>query len=303
MNLKRAFLIALAACILPGAALAQELIDVDVRFIVTKNFKDNNPGSVMVKLECNDGFVSQDGMAEITEDEGHTFIVSGLTEIEDTICEITEGGMDGYSAKYKATGDDDSNNNKISCLYWHEGGLQEPGAAGSSKTEDDMPNRAVYMGLVNTCHIVNRPDPVDITVSKDWDVTNSGGNPVEFYAMVLAYSEADIAGGYPCEMSTSSMGCMSLYFVGEDPSAQTVSVESSWKGTTVNFVEDVADSYVETENSCDGDVTVTPGETGASCAFMNSVFFEGIPTLSQYGMAIMALLMLGVGFVGFRRFI
>jgi hypothetical protein len=33
------------------------------------------------------------------------------------------------------------------------------------------------------------------------------------------------------------------------------------------------------------------------------VFFEGIPTLSQYGMAIMALLMLGVGFVGFRRFV
>jgi hypothetical protein len=31
------------------------------------------------------------------------------------------------------------------------------------------------------------------------------------------------------------------------------------------------------------------------------VFFEGIPTLTQHGMAIVALLMLGVGFVGMRR--
>ena len=39
-----------------------------------------------------------------------------------------------------------------------------------------------------------------------------------------------------------------------------------------------------------------------SCTFTNTVFFEGIPTLSQYGLALMALLMLGVGMVGFRRF-
>ena len=41
--------------------------------------------------------------------------------------------------------------------------------------------------------------------------------------------------------------------------------------------------------------------TGADCTIYNTVFFEGIPTLSQWGMAIMALLMLGVGLVGFRH--
>jgi len=45
------------------------------------------------------------------------------------------------------------------------------------------------------------------------------------------------------------------------------------------------------------------GDEEAGCTVVGSVFFEGIPTLSQYGMAIMALLMLGVGFVGFRRFV
>ncbi|MCH8058292.1 MAG: IPTL-CTERM sorting domain-containing protein [Proteobacteria bacterium] len=39
------------------------------------------------------------------------------------------------------------------------------------------------------------------------------------------------------------------------------------------------------------------------CTIINTAFFEGIPTLNQYGLAIMALLMLGVGFVGFRRFV
>ncbi len=34
----------------------------------------------------------------------------------------------------------------------------------------------------------------------------------------------------------------------------------------------------------------------------NTRIYEGIPTLSQYGLALMALLMLGVGLVGFRRF-
>ncbi|MEE4216113.1 MAG: IPTL-CTERM sorting domain-containing protein [Xanthomonadales bacterium] len=39
-----------------------------------------------------------------------------------------------------------------------------------------------------------------------------------------------------------------------------------------------------------------------SCTIYATAFFEGIPTLSLYGMVVMALLMLGVGFVGFLRF-
>ena len=61
------------------------------------------------------------------------------------------------------------------------------------------------------------------------------------------------------------------------------------------------DDAVEVDNGCDN-ITVSHGQ-GAECLITNTVFFEGIPTLSQYGMAIMALLMLGVGLVGFRRFV
>jgi len=70
------------------------------------------------------------------------------------------------------------------------------------------------------------------------------------------------------------------------------------------FSETDTDSSIEVSMDCgtDGVVTVFPGDE-EDCDFTNTVFFEGIPTLSQYGMAIMALLMLSVGFVGFRRFV
>ena len=64
--------------------------------------------------------------------------------------------------------------------------------------------------------------------------------------------------------------------------------------------ESVATSGVESSDDC-GARPITAGGS-SSCTFVNTVFFEGIPTLSQYGLAIMALLMLGLGMVGFRRF-
>ena len=45
---------------------------------------------------------------------------------------------------------------------------------------------------------------------------------------------------------------------------------------------------------------VTLGGSG-SCTIYNTVFFEGIPSLNQFGLMILALLMLGVGAVAFRR--
>ena len=290
MNLKRAFIIAMAACVLPGAAMAQDDVqEVDARIIVTKNFTDGNPASVMVNLECNDGFVSQDGMADITDDGiGHTFIISGLTDLETVVCVVTEGMESGYTASYVAVGAQGQIETDTSCSFVRPFG------------EDSVPRGSVLMGLINTCAITNRPDNAEITVSKDWDITNSGGNKVNFYAEIDVTSPRKIIGGNKCG---DGDWCKTLTFEGENPADQTVEVRTTYRGVTVELEEDNVDSYVEVENDCGGSVTVMPGETSESCAFTNSIFFEGIPTLSQYGMAIMALLMLGVGFVGFRRFI
>ena len=64
-------------------------------------------------------------------------------------------------------------------------------------------------------------------------------------------------------------------------------------------------SGVEMINGCgthSDPIVLSPG-AAADCDITYTIFFEGIPTLSQWGMAIMALLMMGVGFIGFRRFV
>ena len=45
------------------------------------------------------------------------------------------------------------------------------------------------------------------------------------------------------------------------------------------------------------------GDSATGCDVSGTLFFEGIPTLSHYGMAILALLMLGMGFIGIRRIV
>jgi len=81
------------------------------------------------------------------------------------------------------------------------------------------------------------------------------------------------------------------------------------------FEEGDSDNYITSDWECNdaADSTVAPGGTldilpadagkTITCTVTNtSVFFEGIPTFSQFGRAIMALLVLAVGLVGFRRF-
>ena len=73
MNLKRAFLILIAAMLLmPGLAMAQE--STTVRFAVDKEFSDNNTGSIEVTLSCNTGLPLTQS-ADINELNGVVFVV------------------------------------------------------------------------------------------------------------------------------------------------------------------------------------------------------------------------------------
>ena len=81
------------------------------------------------------------------------------------------------------------------------------------------------------------------------------------------------------------------------------------------FEEGDSDNYITSDWECDdaakstvapgGELEIMPADAGKTitCTVTNtSVFFEGIPTFSQFGRAILALLVLAVGLVGFRRF-
>ncbi len=59
--------------------------------------------------------------------------------------------------------------------------------------------------------------------------------------------------------------------------------------------ERIFSSAVEVDNPCRTPQGLTMGQT-TSCTITNTVFYEGIPVLNRYGLAILTLLMLGVGF-------
>ena len=58
--------------------------------------------------------------------------------------------------------------------------------------------------------------------------------------------------------------------------------------------------FIKDDSDCE-DLLIVPGQS-TSCTITNTRMYEGIPTLNQYGLALLALMMLGVGMVGFRRF-
>ena len=76
-----------------------------------------------------------------------------------------------------------------------------------------------------------------------------------------------------------------------------------WDGeTTCTVTENLVEGGIEVDSSDCQSVSVLVGGS-AACTIVNTRLYEGIPTLSQYGLGVLALLMLGMGFVAVRRFV
>ena len=142
--------------------------------------------------------------------------------------------------------------------------------------------------------------------------------PFEFtvnYEMDDSTADVDAGVSYMLECGPLYSGSTNTFYgnfgvPGDDGNDDTYTVgvpyepsDDKDKVRTVCSVEilNISDSSVDVAG-CSG-TTIEFLDDEGECTLTASVFFEGIPTLSQYGMAIMALLMLGVGFVGFRRFV
>ena len=158
----------------------------------------------------------------------------------------------------------------------------------------------------NTCHIINDADPVDVVIEKLWVVDGMGGDEIHQSYTLTLYCDAEI------ELRVSSCGDSNnrgypgykscQVFKGQGSDTFTAQVRPEYPGSSCWVVESYIDDAVEVQNDCGpGKLEISAGN-GASCLITNTVFFEGIPTLSQYGLALLALLMLSVGMVGFRRY-
>jgi len=232
-------------------------------FNVTKTFTDDRTDEVDVTLTCNGGLPLVQNFTIAGGGDGVTFVVNDIPDSGAT-CTVTEsGGPDGYTAEMNG-GEGCSWDDVTSDLY--------------------------------TCEIVNYPDPGMFTVNMEWVVPTEGGDAMNMDVPVTITCDAEIT------PSTDDDGDYWWYEVTlGDGDEATVSVDTTTGAASCWATQDLGDlSGIESTDDCDAQ-DVSAGED-ASCTFTNTVFFEGIPTLSQYGLAILVLLTLGVGLVGFRRF-
>ena len=258
--------------------------DARATFFVDKSFTDGlNPTEVDVTINCFTGLPLTQTQT-VTETQGVEFVVTDFDSGE-LDCEITEEELDGYAATY------------------------EPFGPGSYDSEGGCNFQDVDAGADNSCFIVNDAIPVEVEIEKIWVIDGPNGDEVDTSYKLTLYCDAQIEDADQCYGSGSMVeaptggfiveSCKKFY--GDDSAEFLAHVVPEYPESHCWVEETVYDSGVEIDNDC-SNLVVSAGE-GASCTITNTVFFEGIPTLNQYGMALLALLMLGVGVVGFRRFV
>ncbi|MSQ97982.1 MAG: IPTL-CTERM sorting domain-containing protein [Xanthomonadales bacterium] len=285
------------------ACTGLELPQINTAFRVLKHFTDGNPMDVEVKINCFTGLPLTQTQ-EINENRDVVFIVQSF-EPGTLDCDIDEVVPEGYSPSYGASSDGTSGT---------------PGVAGEI-TDDSA---GCHFEDVESgdfiCSIVNTPEPVVLVVEKTWIVEGTGGDQVnqnfelelvcDTYIVGAETSkdcydpriEPDLAaiGEALAEEPKPPIEC-SLEFHGTGDNIYGTEVVPEYLYSHCSVDEHIYDDAVEVDNGCKN-LVVSAGQ-GDSCLITNTVFFEGIPTLNQYGMMLLALLMLGVGMVGFRRFV
>jgi hypothetical protein len=286
MNFKRAFLTLVALMLLPGLAVAQDEIGT-VRFNVEKLWVDTDlelnliDQEVVVEIVCNTGLpLTQEATISSGPGNGVVFVVKELVETAGVECTINE--KQGVNP-----------------------GFVEWGVSNGQIPQDLMLGGCIFTGdsdvlgnmiEFNECILVNQARPATLTVTTDWFV-DGGGEVIELAEIFFKCNEQFFPGGL---LALDGYWYEDFGLVGDGE--VTITVNTRTDGTAACTVSDkVESSAVESSSTC-GTFLLEPGED-VVCGYEYTVFFEGIPTLSQYGLAIMALLMLGVGFVGFRRFV
>jgi hypothetical protein len=166
---------------------------------------------------------------------------------------------------------------------------------GTVVSEESCEYTDVAAGDGFSCEITNNADPATFTVYKEWVIEGNGGHEVLEEARVTIYCTNEILNGD----ENGSYYSLSDTLVGDGDSL-TATVDTTQQSAQCWAEENIFESGVESENDC-GSRSIPAGGS-SSCTFTNTVFFEGIPTLSEYGLAILALLMLSVGAVAYRRF-
>jgi hypothetical protein len=243
-------------------------------FRVTKDFSDDNTDPVEVHIRCDAGLpLYQSHM--LVEGSTVDFTVKDYRP-GDLDCQVWETPVDNYVPTYTASA--------------------TTGVGTPSDDADGCYYSAVEGGGF-LCAITNVAGPGDLTVNKEWILGESDGEGLELIAPVTIGCDQPILEN---DVQTSPDYWYVMRTLEGEIDSITIAVDTSNGDALCEAIEGEMPSGVFVDNGCSA-VTVTSGQE-ASCLITNTMFFEGIPTLSQFGMAILVLLTLGVGMVGFRRY-
>ena len=232
-------------------------------FDTSISYTNGDTGSVNVELVCNAGNPLSQDF-DIAPGAGVMFTVANL-DLTSTTLECTIG-LSGLDAAYTATG----------CTF---------NAAGTP------------VAASNTCAITAMPSASNFELKVMFDGVTDPSIDQGYDAKIECtnaawHSDSTTFGTITTSYSDSGNGIGGIKFF-PSPASTTGSACTATLSNTASAIED--------NGPCS--VTYNLGDATGGCTITATAFFEGIPTLSQYGMAIMVLLMLGVGFVGFRRFV
>ncbi len=277
-------------------------------FSVGKIFVPQNPMEIEVFISCNDGLPLNNSQVITEGYPGVTFVVEKFTA-GNLDCEITEVPQPtGYDQFYFAS-------------------LLE-GEAGQIDNTDGCQFQDIVSGDF-TCAVFNFAQDATFEVNKVWDIVSEGGDLIsQDFNLTLSCNQAITAasagsdflpgpgsGPGPIFDTSPLVSGNSARIIIKPPTGVRKVTWRGLEGDTSVWVdvssldgparctakERVFSDAVEVDNPCSKPQVLTMGQT-SSCTITNTVFYEGIPTLSRYGLALLALLMVGVGAVGFRRF-
>jgi hypothetical protein len=273
-------------------------------FTVQKQFMDGNDATeVTFRIDCNTGLILD--QVKTTHINPGPLMSAQNYEVEFVVTSFTQGSLtcevweDPVVPGYTPTYDCDSNT-LATCDSGEESDLDDyfEGPCVFSNVDTTEIGDDEWQHL---CMIRNYPDPVPVVINKDWVIENLGGDYIDpWYKLTLTCDNEIITEG-AYQNHNGSWSIMFTNNSGTTNAQYSAMVIPDWDGgTSCSVYESQQDPAVEITNGCQN--LLAQLADGDECTITNTVFFEGIPTLNQYGVALLALLMLGMGLVGFRRF-
>ena len=281
-----------------------DLRNANAVFWVTKDFTDNNKQGVDVHLRCDAGTVINPDFTGLTDPAANGtfdrvgFVVYNIPSLG-AYCEVYEDPVPrGYAPTYLADADPGA-------TYESFGELGDPDDEG-----------CFFDGVLGGdfyCDITNTGEPAMFTAYKEWIVNGTGGSEVVEEADITITCDTEIFEQELDEDADENQvegtvipplqpgGAWRLVGTLGDGEFMTAKVDTTEGSASCFATEQLNSSGVEAIDDCGKARKIAPGGS-ADCKFINTVFFEGIPTLSQHGMILLALLMLGMGAITFRRF-